>query len=189
MAGWSMCRPRRTLNRSVLHPDFQAMTNQARHPIHTTSRLTLDALARQWRHHASPVTARAARVALAACLASLLAACASVSAPPEDIVRERAQARLDAVISGELEKAYGYLSPASRAVVSLDAWRNSLPRATRWTQARVHSVTCEVLDRCNTRVIIYHQPLVMGGRMGTIESAVDEVWVLDAGRWWLLHSR
>lgn len=133
--------------------------------------------------------ARAARLALLLGVAGVLAACASTPATPEDAVRERAQARWDALLAGQWEKAYGYLSPASRAIVSFEAWRANLARATVWKRAQVHAVSCEVLDRCKTTVIVYHQPLVMGGRMGTIDSAVDEVWVLDEGRWWMLHSR
>lgn len=129
------------------------------------------------------------RLALGLGVAWMLASCASGPASPEAIVRDRAQARLDAIIAGQWEKAYGYLSPASRAVVSLEAWRSGLPRATVWRRAQVHAVACEVLDRCKTTVVIHHQPLVMGGRMGTIDSAVDEIWVLDEGRWWLLLSR
>lgn len=136
-----------------------------------------------------PLSTRARRLALGLAAASLLAGCASAPTAPQDLVRARAQERLDAVIAGQFEKAYGYLSPASRALVSLDAWRATLPRATVWKRAQVHAVECEVLDRCKTTVVIQHQPLVMGGRMGTIDSAFDETWVLDDGRWWLLFAR
>lgn len=118
-----------------------------------------------------------------------LASCAHAPDSPESIVRKRAQARLDAMVAGQYEAAYGFLSPASRAVVSFDAWRNNLPRATVWKAANVHAVTCEVLDRCKSTVVIRHQPLVMGASMGTIETALDEIWVLDAGLWWMLHLR
>ncbi len=121
--------------------------------------------------------------------AVLLAACAGVQAPREQIVRERAQARWDAMLAGDWQKAYGYLSPGSRAVTSFDAWRNSLPRATVWKGAEVQAVDCPVLDRCNIRVNIHHQPLINGGRFGTIASAIDEVWLVDDGKWWLLHAR
>ena len=125
---------------------------------------------------------------LALCV--LLSACASTPPTPEALVTRRAQARWDALLKNDLKTAYGFLSPASRAVASFDTWANSaFPSATVWKGARVAAVTCDDAQRCKARVTIDHQPLVLDGRLGTISSAVDETWLIDNGEWWLLYTR
>lgn len=124
------------------------------------------------------------------CLAGALAGCATAPpATPEEAVRARANARLKALVSGDLPKAYSYLSPASRSLVSLEAWRNNLSRATVWKSAEVFSVECPAADRCKVRVTVSHQPLVLAGTLGTITSAIDETWLADKGDWWLLYTQ
>lgn len=122
--------------------------------------------------------------------ATVLAGCATpLPATPEQIVRMRANERLKALVSGDLPKAYSYLSPTSRSLVSIDNWRNNLTRATVWKSAEVFSVECPTADRCNVRVTISHQPLVWAGSLGTITSAIDETWLADKGDWWLLYTQ
>ena len=124
------------------------------------------------------------------CAAAVMAGCATPPpATPEQAVRTRANERLKALVSGELPKAYSYLSPTSRSLVPFENWRNSLTRSTVWKSAEVFSVECPAVDRCNVRVTISHQPLVLGGTLGTITSAIDETWLADKGDWWLLYTQ
>ncbi|MBL8314778.1 MAG: hypothetical protein JNK55_13620 [Rubrivivax sp.] len=124
------------------------------------------------------------------CVVGVMAGCATAPpATPEQAVRARANERLKALVSADLPKAYGYLSPTSRALVSFENWRNNLTRATVWKSAEVFSVQCPTADRCNVRVTIHHQPLVLGGTLGTITSAIDETWLADKGDWWLLNTQ
>lgn len=124
------------------------------------------------------------------CFVGVMAGCATAPpATPEQAVRARANERLKALVSADLPKAYGYLSPTSRALVSFENWRNNLTRATVWKSAEVFSVQCPTADRCNVRVTIHHQPLVLGGTLGTITSAIDETWLADKGDWWLLNTQ
>lgn len=124
------------------------------------------------------------------CLVSATVGCATPPpATPEQAVRARANERLKALVNGELPKAYGYLSPTSRSLVSFDNWRNNLTRSTVWKSAEVFSVECPAVDRCKVRVTINHQPLVLAGTLGTITSAIDETWLADKGDWWLLYTQ
>ncbi|MEJ2534633.1 MAG: hypothetical protein P8008_04015 [Gammaproteobacteria bacterium] len=67
------------------------------------------------------------RLAAAAAVALVtLSACAGLGKSPEAAVLERAQARWDAVIAGNLSEAYEYLSPGYRSAVSLNAWQRRI---------------------------------------------------------------
>lgn len=138
----------------------------------------------------SPLSSNLLRWASLACMAGVMVGCATAPpATPEQAVRARANERLKALVNADLPKAYGYLSPTSRALVSFESWRNNLTRATVWKSAEVFSVQCPTVDRCNVRVTINHQPLVLGGTLGTITSAIDETWLADKGDWWLLYTQ
>lgn len=123
----------------------------------------------------------AALVALA--LAGALAGCASL--PPEAQVEARAQARWDALIGGKLEQAYTFLSPGSRALVSFERWRAGMGGMATWKGAKVFAVKCSHPDRCAVTIKVTYQPLLRRDSLGTIETSVEEVWLLDAGQWWL----
>lgn len=115
-----------------------------------------------------------------------LAGCAALSPrSAEDIVRERAQARWNALVAGNFEEAYKYLSPASRSVVSLQRFRGSVGGAATWRSAEVHKVTCNQSERCTVSIKVRYSPALRVGTLGTIETSVEETWLFDAGQWWL----
>lgn len=115
----------------------------------------------------------------------LASGCATGPATPEDAVRARAQARWDALIGGKLEQAYGYLSPASRALVPFERWRAGIGGMATWKGAKVFSVKCGHPDRCTATIKVTYEPVLRRSALGTIETSVEEVWLLDAGQWWL----
>lgn len=116
----------------------------------------------------------------------VLAGCAALGPrPAEEVVRERAQARWNALVAGKFEDAYGYLSPASRSVVSLQRFKASIGGAATWKGAEVHSVTCNQPERCTVSIKVRYQPALRAASLGTIETSVEETWLLDAGQWWL----
>ena len=59
--------------------------------------------------------------------------------PPEEIVKERAQARWSAMVKGDMKVVYDYLSPGSRAVVSAEAYASQF-RVGFWKAAEVDKV-------------------------------------------------
>jgi hypothetical protein len=129
-------------------------------------------------------------VAAALAAALLLAGCATKPPPTrEEIVAQRANARWQALMAGDFDKAYGYLTPAARALKPLAVWRGGFRSFTTWKSAEVVSVTCETSEKCIVRVDVRHEPVVMRGRLGTISSAVDETWLLDDGQWWFLDPQ
>jgi hypothetical protein len=94
------------------------------------------------------------------------------------LVAVRAQARWDAVIKGDMEAAYAYLSPASRQVLSLDKFKSSL-RSGSFREAKVETVTCEG-DVCTVRLILTYDHRMMKG----ISTPLGEAWVFEGGQAW-----
>jgi hypothetical protein len=76
---------------------------------------------------------------------SLLSACAtSGSKSGEEKIENRAQARWDALLAGDIETAYGYLSPGYRSSVSLIDYGVDLRvRRVHWTSATYKEHSCE----------------------------------------------
>lgn len=122
-------------------------------------------------------------------LVGLLSACASAPpATPEEQIRQRAQERWQALIKGDFERAYTYLSPASRAVVPYERYRGSIGGAVVWKGAEVVDVRCETLEKCIAKVKVLTEPVIFRQRFGTIETHLDETWLLDKGQWWFLFK-
>ncbi len=133
-----------------------------------------------------PSRARLLRLFAAAAASAVLAGCAAFAPDsPEERVRARAQARWDALLAGDFEKAYAFLSPGSRGVVSLPQFRNSIGAAASWKSAKVHGVTCQQADRCKVTMLVNYTPLLPRPRVGNIETSIDETWLLEQGQWWL----
>ena len=127
--------------------------------------------------------------ALAAVLvAALVAGCATVPRTPEDQVRARAQARWAAQLAGDTRKSYEFLSPGSRAVVSYERYRARNAGAVTYKSAEVASVVCETSEKCVAKVKVSYEPVLIRPRMGTIESYLEETWLVDGGQWWLLFK-
>lgn len=129
-----------------------------------------------------------ARRGLLTLAAAALAGCAAFQPPtPEEQLRARAQARWDALKRGDFDKAYTFLSPGSRTMVSREQYRNGFGNAVAWKAVDVASVSCETSEKCIVRVRIEHEPVLLRSRLGTIESHMDETWLLDGGQWWHVY--
>lgn len=111
-------------------------------------------------------------------LGVVLAGCAAVAPGPEQAVRERAQARWDALLKGETKVAYGYLSPGSRAVLKLEDYDSSISKGF-WKSARVDEVVCQGVERCEARLTIEYE----FQRMRT-KTPLRETWIREGSDWW-----
>jgi hypothetical protein len=114
----------------------------------------------------------------AAVAVSALMGCAALDLRDDDVVvKERAQARWDALVKGDTRTAYQYLSPTSRAVLTPEAYAASL-RQGFWKSAKVDSVTCATKDSCDAQVTIEYE--FQGRRMKTPSR---ETWIRDGSEW------
>jgi hypothetical protein len=130
--------------------------------------------------------ARRARLFTGLCaMLGLMAGCAGVppvavpqrSSSPEEIVGERAQERWEALLAGNLGKAYSFLSPASRQINSLDSYSSSV-RVGFWKKARVERVTCPEADLCEVHLVVEYV------RGSAISTPLLESWAQSGGQWW-----
>jgi len=118
--------------------------------------------------------------------AVFLAGCATtqVQDTPENIVRQRAKSRWDALIAGDVEKAYQFLQPSYRALVNLDSYRRTVSGGlAQKTGADVIGVECGA-DVCTARIRIDYK-LVIKGYGDALATHYDEKWVSEKGIWWL----
>lgn len=114
---------------------------------------------------------------------AVLAGCATINArKPEEAVRERAQARWDALLKGDVKAAYDYFSPASRAVIDFKGYEASI-RKGFWKTAKVDSVTCGSPQRCEVSETIEYE---FQGRRTS--SPLTETWIEEDGNWWLVRK-
>lgn len=117
------------------------------------------------------------RVVIAVLVAGV-AACATIAGgTPEDVVKERAQARWDDLVRGDYHAAYRYLSPGSRQVRSEQDYVNSL-RPGFWKSAKVDQVKCEAA-RCEVDATIEYE--FQGQRT---KSPLRETWIREGSDWW-----
>ena len=136
------------------------------------------------------VTAR--RVSSLALVAAALAGCATFSAKPESIVRERATQHWNALIAGEFDKSYEFMPPSLRAVTPVASYKNKFGGAVKWTAAEPTSVNCESQDRCVAHMKVTAKVLAFRGvpaaRLPPIVNHYDETWIRENGQWWLFPT-
>ena len=129
-----------------------------------------------------------ARFSLVTVLA-VLAGCAttggglSKDTPPEQLqakVQERAMARWQALIDGAPDRSYEFVSPASKATITLDQYKERTKGAgVVYRRIEPESVKCEG-ETCKVKMYIWVDHRMMQG----LRTPVDEVWILDKGQAW-----
>jgi len=117
-------------------------------------------------------------------LALGLSACASIggvseSSPPEAkraALIERADGRGAALVRGDLDGAYQYLSEGSKAVISLDNFKRRMGLVP-FTAYRIDDANCEG-GNCTVRSKLTFNHRMMKG----VTTPITEVWVIENGR-------
>jgi len=120
-----------------------------------------------------------------------LSACATTPSSESDIVIERAQARWDAIASGDLETAYTYYSPGFRSANSLIDFGVSMSmRRVKWTSATYLEHSCEE-SRCLVQFDVGFKVSnpVPGLKVYESSSKVEDTWIKTNGQWWYLPEK
>lgn len=128
------------------------------------------------------------RIALAGLLGMLLAACASFQTKPEDVVTQRINARWQALIKGEMEAAYGFSAPGYRTAIDLTTFKGRTGIAGRWLGVKVVRVECDQPTRCKAVVRLEYSTLIPGFSNTTMNTHIDETWLLEDGQWWIFQQ-
>ena len=112
-----------------------------------------------------------------------LAGCAVLDRrPPQDVVKERAQARWDALVKSDIAVAYAYLSPGSKSVMTQELYKNSI-KLGFWKSAAVERVECAANDSCDVLTTIEYE--VQGRRLKT---PLKETWIREGSNWWYVQK-
>jgi hypothetical protein len=111
---------------------------------------------------------------------ALLAGCATLSAdsPPEQkqkVVAEKAQARWDALIKGDVDAAYQFLSTGSKAATPLPVYKGRI-KPGMWRAAKVDKIDCEQ-EICKVTMLITYDAKLMKG----LQTPVPETWIVENG--------
>jgi hypothetical protein len=139
-----------------------------------------------WRKAGAFVVISVAVLALASCAMSPNGdgASGTRSADSErDIVSARVQARWDALIRGDLDAAYAFLSPGSKQAISLERFK-SITRKGGFRSITIDRIECTP-GKCDVRLtLVYDRPPLMG-----LHTIVDESWIFENGQAWYVDRR
>jgi hypothetical protein len=127
---------------------------------------------------------RSGRLLAGLLVAVAVASCAAITPrTAEEVVKERAQARWDALVKGDVGTAYTFLSPGSRAVLSSENYATSI-RVGFWKSAVVDKVACEAQQQtCEAHVTIEYE-----FRAKRIKTPLREAWIREGTDWWYLQK-
>jgi len=113
----------------------------------------------------------------------------SQDSPPEvkaAAVKERSGARWAALIKGDKDAAYAYLSPGTREVISLEQYKGRV-RTGNFQSVQIDDVDCGV-ETCKVKLMLTYDYLPAKGytRATGITTYVEETWLLDKGQAWFV---
>lgn len=133
---------------------------------------------------------KSGRFVLTTAAATALVGCAGLtsSAPPEQVVRQLATQRWQALLSRNFDKAYEFSVPSYRALRNAEYYkRNREATPVKWISAEVFGVECEAI-KCVVRIKLESKPIVPFNFPGNIVGGIDETWVLEGGKWWMFET-
>ena len=118
-----------------------------------------------------------------------LAGCASVGGVNRDssadakkaVVTERIYARWQALIKGDLETAYTYLSAASQEAMPLKVYEIKV-KPGMWRSVKIDSLQCEA-ETCKAKMTLTYDH----ARMKGIQTPFEEDWIIDKGTAWYVY--
>lgn len=112
-------------------------------------------------------------------LAMVAAGCAVMDKrPPAEIVKERAEARLKAVVAGDVRTVYEYFSPTLRKTMKYEDYYAQVPKGF-WKAASIEKVECPREGVCDVSLSVEY--VYKGTR---IKSPVREAWIQEDRNWW-----
>jgi hypothetical protein len=98
--------------------------------------------------------------------------------PPAEIVKERSEARLKAVLAGDGQTIYSYFSPTVRKTLKYDDFVSQMPRGF-WKAATIEKVDCPRENVCDVSLSVTYS------HKGTqITTPIKEAWIQQDGNWW-----
>jgi hypothetical protein len=107
------------------------------------------------------------------------AGCATMqSRPAAEVVKERAQARANAIVAIDMKAAYGYFTPTARKDLTYEAFATRMVPGF-WKVATVNEVECKREDLCYAHLTVEYE--FHGQR---IRTPMRESWIREGNEWW-----
>jgi hypothetical protein len=117
-----------------------------------------------------------------------LCACAAIERGETEEARqqvaERARQRWDLMMTGNLDKAYEFMSPASRTAISLGTFKKRNAAGRWWRKVDLSKVDCRQ-DTCQVTMALEYDLFEIKG----LKTSVEETWIKDAGTWWFVAAK
>jgi predicted small secreted protein len=138
---------------------------------------------------ASRDSRQGAMVLLAVSLAASLAGCASMSGGGKDLapeakqalVTERLNARWNALIKGDLDQAYTFMSAGSQEAMPLKLYKEKI-KPGMWRAVKIDSINCDA-EICQVRMTLTYDHKMMKG----VQTPFQETWILEKGNAWYVY--
>jgi hypothetical protein len=105
--------------------------------------------------------------------------------PPEvkrAVLTDRINARWDALIKGDLDQAYTFLSQASKAAYPLDVYKNKV-KPGMWRAAKIDSIDCDGAV-CWAKMVLTYDYRTMKG----VQTPFTESWIIENGNAWFVYQ-
>ena len=126
---------------------------------------------------------------LAVLLAASLAGCASMSGGGKDLapeakralVTERINARWDALIKGDLDQAYTFMSAGSQEAMPLKLYKEKI-KPGMWRAVKIDSMNCDA-EICQVKMTLTYDHKMMKG----VQTPFQETWILEKGNAWYVY--
>ena len=127
------------------------------------------------------------RAVLTVCLAAIVSGCAIFdSRPPEEIVAERAQERVELLRAGEYDAAYAYATPGYRSTETVARYGTRWSGVKMWLSADVTNTRCEYDDEGFTDSCkAFLEVTYIAAGHGEQTTLLEEPWILIDSRWYL----
>ena len=97
----------------------------------------------------------------------------------------RAKQRWALLMKGDMAGAYEFLSPASKASVSKDAYVKRRGSARYWRSVAMQNVEC-ASDTCKVMMLLEYD---LSPDVKNLKRDIVETWIQDEGAWWLVEGR
>ena len=91
------------------------------------------------------------------------------------------------MMKGDLAGIYELTPPSYRRLRTVDAFKKGFGTGGPWTKADLSKVSCEP-ERCTVDTVVEVKPLIKGRNVGTIAVSVQDIWLLEDGKWWLYQG-
>jgi hypothetical protein len=102
------------------------------------------------------------------------------------VLKQRAESRWNALIKGDYEGAYGFLSSAQRSVVSLQQYKRSIGGVVQWQVAKADDIRYDLPTVAAVSVAVTYRfvPPGSGGKEFESVRRMQEKWLYKDGVWW-----